>query len=35
MADDIKIKRLGWAGLSIRMGDDRHQKRFLIGNVII
>jgi hypothetical protein len=23
MADDIKIKRLGWAGLIIRMGDER------------
>jgi len=23
MADDIKIKRLGWAGHIIRMGDER------------
>jgi hypothetical protein len=35
MADDIKIKRLEWAGFSIRMGDERIPKRFLIGNFII
>jgi hypothetical protein len=35
MADDIKIKILGWAGNIIRMGDERIPKRFLMRNFII
>jgi len=29
MTDDIKIKRLGWAGLIIRMEDERIPKKVL------
>ena len=30
--DDIKTKRLGWAGHFIRMDDERIPKIFLMGN---
>jgi hypothetical protein len=33
--EDIKIRRLGLAGHIIRMEDERFQKRFLLGKVII
>jgi hypothetical protein len=32
IAEDIKIRRLGWAGHTIRMEEERIPKRFLNGN---
>ena len=32
IVDDIKIRRLGWVGCTVRMEDKRIPKRFLMGN---
>jgi hypothetical protein len=35
IGDDIKIRRLGWAGHIIRMKMNESPERFLVGNFII